>query len=568
MKKFLLYISLAATSLTACYDDKGGNDFDTPLDDVEMIIPETAYSTGLGSTITITPEVTTTIPESDLKFYWETLGDKLNDLGEKTFSLLVPEEEQAKVLTYTGHLDDNIGALNTSYTCRLRAHQISTGRDFYSANQFTLTIAGATGLMMLYGDNNSSDIGILQANEFTPSAISFPEKPTALTALYSTANGGEKLQGKGKTIVQNTSEYLALYSAMLPQLLPRCGQIVAMMDNGATWMDKDGLKQLGDWNHLFYIKDKDAVNDNRPKGFYVYMVYLYAFDGDDFFTLSTLSSFPFLFAECTPETVYTDGNQWNYDGNFLVTGISPFQVLMYAESVNGDSNHKGFIGGRSPNPGYFTNYCTLLDSQNDPAVFNPGNMQADLVKMCKDNRGHVMAVLKGDATHSKFASKYFAVDLQLNAPASADAKTAYNGIGRYIYDLSGMTDIDKAISFEFGATQNMCYYATPSGVYQYRVDASSVSAAEKLGMSDGSAWPCTGEVTMMKILDTSVNTPTHDRATTILVVGTYEAGSAALWALHMDTMSGRINKAVKYDASNVDNWGFNQPIIDVNIKTM
>ena len=60
-----------------------------------------------------------------------------------------------------------------------------TGRNFYSTNTFTITIAGITGLLVLHGDDASSDIGILEAEEFTPSANSLPASPSAVTDMYS-----------------------------------------------------------------------------------------------------------------------------------------------------------------------------------------------------------------------------------------------------------------------------------------------------------------------------------------------------------------------------------------------
>lgn len=54
---------IAALLFTACYDDKGGNDFDTPMDDVEIILPSDTYSGSIGQSITITPEIATDIPD-------------------------------------------------------------------------------------------------------------------------------------------------------------------------------------------------------------------------------------------------------------------------------------------------------------------------------------------------------------------------------------------------------------------------------------------------------------------------------------------------------------------------
>lgn len=206
---YTIFCLLTLPFLASCYDDEGGNDFDSPMQDVTMVIPSTAYSGSLGSTITITPEVETDIPESDLQFIWEANGDLVNEVGRETYSPLLPEEQWQKVLTYTCQLDDNIADLNVSYEVRLHARQISTGRDFYSANTVTLTIEGISGLLVLHGDDNTSDVGVLSAEEFMPSTSSIPETPIVQSTLYSDANDGVTIAGRGEAIVQTTSAYMS-----------------------------------------------------------------------------------------------------------------------------------------------------------------------------------------------------------------------------------------------------------------------------------------------------------------------------------------------------------------------
>ena len=51
MKRNIYYIIMVLMSLTlftSCYDDQDGNDFDSVMPDVLIVIPETAYSGGLG----------------------------------------------------------------------------------------------------------------------------------------------------------------------------------------------------------------------------------------------------------------------------------------------------------------------------------------------------------------------------------------------------------------------------------------------------------------------------------------------------------------------------------------
>ena len=550
----------------SCYNDMGGNDFDTVLPDVSIVIPAEAYSTGIGSQITIVPEIKTDIDTTDLKYYWEVRSDSTNERGSKIFRSLVPDSQQGKILHYTGKLDANISVLNNSYPCRLRVHQVSTGRDFYSASTFTITLSGITGLMILHGDNSGTEIGMLQDGDFTPAAMSIPATPVVVPDLYSSSNGS-KLPGAPLSITQTVTNYISAYGAYYPSLNERCGKILTLSSNGATWINKDGFERLGGWNTAFYAQGSEAVNQNKPKGIFAYQLYLYAFDGTDVFIQSPLQQKYFLFAEVTDSTVYADKNTYTFEPQFITTTGGTYPIMMYANSVNGDKTHKGFFGLRTGNPGYMTRYGMILDSKNDPAVFNPGNMHADIVKMAWDGRRHVLAVLKGVAANVLYPDKFFAVDLNPSATPVAGSVTAYSGIGQYLYNLSALPNIDNAVAFEFGTTSNMCYYAAGSKVYQYNCDAGNIGSPRELGMIDGSSWDPKGTVTMMKMLDNSQNTPTHNTKEAILMVAAYQGSNAVLWALHMDTMTGRISKAVEYSAATVPDWKFG-PIKDIYIKAM
>lgn len=572
MKKYILQVVCIVTILlgtVACLDDKSGNDFDVTLPDVHIEIPASAYSAALGEAITIEPVIETTIPEDDLEYIWEVNGDSVNSQGQKAFLPLLATEDQGRVLNYTAHIDRNITTLNLSYPCRLHVRQKSTGRDFYSANTFTITISGISGLMLLYGTSEHSDIGIVQAEDFTPSSMTLPKSPSASTQIYSMSNDGQLIPGKGKQIQQITSLYFTTYMAYYPQILgARCGQILALTDKDARWIDKDGFSAYGDWNYLFYVQGENAFNKGLPRSMYIYMIYIFGFDGGDIFSINALSSFPFLFADTTTDQKLNDGHSYSFTGQVCMPGVNPYPCLLYVDAVDGNTNHKGFVGLRSLAPGYFKNYSFLLDTKGDNTPFNPGNMHADLIKMARDNRGHALAVLKGDNTHPKYAGRYFAVDLQMNGTAPAGAQSTFSGIPQYLYDLSTLTNINDARFFEFGLTQNMCYYATTNGVYQWHIDGSDISGAEPLGMTDGSSWAPNGEITMMKIIDNNNDTPTHSPSETIMLVATWQNNQASLWSLHMDLMSGRINKAVRFDNSNTPGWNFNMPILDASIKNM
>lgn len=553
-RKYILTAVAACLMLAGCYDDRNGHDYDTVMPDVEMTIPETAYSAGIGSVISITPDVKTSIPETDLQYKWEVRGEMFNEHGREAFLPLVSAEEQGKELRYTCHLDTNITALNKSYTCRLHAKQLSTGRNFYSTNTFTITIAGITGLLVLHGDDASSDIGILEAEEFTPSANSLPASPSAVTDMYSKTNGGRKLQGKGETVVQSISSNL--YN---DETKKRC-RIYAKTVREVALLNKDDFSYYGDWNSLFYLSGDRQEHKGQPEGYIIAEQDVFAFDGGIVFWMQQSNQYPFLFPTLGENDACADGNCFTYAPQFEEVATSGIQKLMYATTVNGQTR-KGFLGitqTYSFNP----KYVKLLDTKADNVKFNPSDMKADLVVMRTDNREHVRAVLKGEADHPTAAGQFFAVDLWPNAPAKGES--AYVDVPQYFYALENtLTGFSDAIAFEFGESKNMCYYATRDAVYHYGLDGSEVSPFGQLGKTDGAVLDFGSEITLMKLLASPNVTTRNDKP--VLLVATWASGKSALWALHLDIMTGKVLKAVKYDETNVDGWAFGR-IADVNIK--
>lgn len=557
MRKNLFFICIMCliSGLNGCYDDQGGNDFDTILPDVQITFPELTYSASIGSTITVIPTITTDIPQEDLEYFWEVLGDgdaAYNDQERNVFKKF----GEGKVLEFTCALNELMTTLNTTYTCRLHIRQTSTGRDFYSSDHFSINIAGVTGLLVLHGDDSASDVGMVIAQEFVPAATQLPASPSAISKMYSTANGGNKLNGKGKYIVQSVVGD-ANYA---PE---RC-RIYIQTEQEAVWADMNDLSLYGDWNKRFYLQDDRKINAGIPKGFCVGGYEVFAFDGDEVY--ATEQSFQDLFLFPIVKAGEICGDSHSYTLAPVVQDITggSFRRVFYAESVDGNKTWKGFVGHSNGGISSFANYMKLFDTKNDVVVYNPGNMQADLIIMRYDNRNHVMAILKGDVQHTTYANKYFIADFYPNATVDATQETGLANSAQCLYDLSGLENIDNVFAFELGETQNMAYYATPTTVYHYTLSGNgNIGIAEKLCMEDGSVLNIDGEITMMKILN-SPNISTHNNEP-ILVLATWNENKSILYALHLDIMTGNVTYVAKYDSNTVSDWEFNR-IYDVNIK--
>ena len=112
---------------------------------------------------------------------------------------------------------------------------------------------------------------------------------------------------------------------------------------------------------------------------------------------------------------------------------------------------------------------------------------------------------------------------------------------------------------------SLYYYATKNSIYRYGLDGKTLTPSQPLCMTDGSAIQLDGEVTMMKMLN-QANVKRHD-SDEILLVATYDGSKSAIYAFHLDMMTGNVVKSAKYSADNVQNWNFGK-IYDVNIKSL
>ena len=551
--KTLLFF-VAAVLLSGCYDDKGGNDYDSVLPDVSIKLPETTYSGSIGDKISIQPTVNTDIDANDLQYIWEVSGDRNNSSGREMFVPLVADSLQGQNLSYTCKLDSNITQMDKNYTCRLHVKQKSTGRDFYSATTFTITIEGITGLMVLDGDGNSSDVGVLKASEFMPSTSSIPDKPQATPALYS-LNAGRKMSGEGRSIVQEKPSYVN------SKKKDEC-RIVVLTSKESQVLNRSDLSVYGDWSALFYLQGDRKVNAGEPKAFLVDKDWYAAFDGDDvFLTDPQMGASTYLFPTFTPST-QANGHTYTFQPALMKVATSGVQKLMYANSVDGRPQ-KGFVGYANGSLQNATNDLVLLDTKTDAVAFNPGDMKATLVKMSLDSRGHVVAVMKGDADNASFPNQYFLADMLPNA--SAAGASGYQGVPQLACPMASLTDVDAAQSFEFGHTVNEMYYATAKQVYHYGLDGTTLTAARPLQKTDGSTLSFTGDITMMKMLN-SPNVKTHN-TDEVLLVATWDGSQSHLYALHLDEMTGNVTTLSLYDATTVSGWSFKK-IYDVNIKSL
>jgi len=501
MKK--IYITfLIASLLSGCYIDKGNYNY-SELKDLKIDLPFENYDVGIGKSLSITPTITTTLDESDLSYQWE-IGD-YSETVDNYYTFL--KLTDGKNLNHNFNLSEHMKGPGT-YKIRLRVNQKSTSRSFFSS-LITINLKSEySGLIILHGDDNQSDIGLLQASEFLVNAGTI--KTSVTPDLYSQVNS-EKIQGKGKSIIQSYTYYLDDVNRTT---------VVAITDKGAVWAKYADLSKGGDWNSMF----NPGINSGKPEFYHTQGQVVYAVDNGKIFLRqnNNYSIFPI---PVLATASYTAGSPF-----FEVSGR--VQGFFFDKILRGfvvTTNIYGYTSFSSNAGDYFKQISTSN-------YFNLSSMNANLLHVDKGGQaGNYMAVMKEDN-----GNKYLA---QINWAASSDANIP---VARY--DMNVLPEINDSKFFAFGDDQAaMCYYASSYNIYRFTaLPGNSLEGKfNRLQMENGSPISIDGEITMLKVLKPLKNTGgslkvNYHNYNKILLVGVYKNGKGTLYSFNIKEATGDV----------------------------
>lgn len=514
MKRIFSFI-LSVILFFGCYEDKGNYAY-RELQEVIIELPADNYSIQFGDALQITPTITTSIPEEDLRYYWEFCVDTINTWYDQYVAV-----QEGYELDYVCEQNEKMFPIEGTYNLRLRVNQVSTDRQFYSNDILVTMRAGEskTGLMVLHGNGNLTDVGIIVADEFQWSAPETPMEIEIIPNFYSEINGGEKLAGIGKQIIQT-------YCANALDVSDAVWNI-ALTDQASMYADGRTMVRYGEWGDMFI----GSLNQGDAQAAVIYDYDFYVFDGGDIFRKQL-----YAVAFTTPSFVARD---YTYDfyPNIWCPTTNFISGLLF------DRNSKGFIW-TSDKMNFYNLYP--LDATGEESVsslpFNPSDMQADLVHMdFGGGPGHMLAVMYSNT------GEYFLIEMDMNAVNNAD-------IPLYRYDLTHLADVQQGEVIDWAFTSNSinaCYYATKNGVYNFAATAGLPVNPESLKMQDNSLVEMEGEVTCMKLLKSNMPSWTSSHyymANEILVVATYDGtpGSGRIYSMQIDINSGRVISVKEY----------------------
>ena len=536
MKKYLTTIMLLTLFMSGCYKDKGNYDYASKAKVIaEVTSAMHSYSAILGDRLHIPMTVTIAgVSESNLEYTWEIASGsdfiEISDQKAKNFDRVLGPDEY-----FPG---------NATFNIRLKVSWQENGGTIRAYSPLiAVIISGRRGLMVLHGNDNECDVGIISNSIFAISATADIGNDVIFD-IYSRANNGAKIQGKGVTVIQHnsngsnaTNSWIYMITEQRPLSTPAKQTCThASFINFTRQGDYDDLFLTSVFGHKYHKGDPwqfQFANSNR----------MLIDGGDLFFTnQGTYPKFggPYKF----PALPEPPGYRFSRHSYLMVNGLGMSHCF--------DEIRRGFV---SIDPTRAPILVTTYPSTTGPFV--PNDVQANLLFF--DQGGSLgaatasincfLGVFKDDFDDMFIGELIFSD----NPPGGSQAQFKYN--------VSGLPNFTAAKFYALGSANTMCYYATSEGVYQYAaMGPGGLISGGKLKMEgSGVEVPFNGEVTMMRVIRIRSTTggvyQYHNR---MMIVGTYENGVGTLHAVLLNQASGTA----------VSHWqfpGFGR-IYDANLK--
>jgi len=519
MKKIFYFTILVALMflMGSCHRDRGNYDY---YDMADVTVDATSgiytYNVVLGQLLNIPMTVAVAgISESELSFQWEIQDAVANN----TFRII--EDKVSRDFDRTIGPDDYFDTY-TTFRIRLVVSWEEKGRTRRAFSRlFEINASGETGLLVLHGDDNFSDIAMIINNMFTVSAGTQVAQERIIFDMWSSANGG-RIPGRGVMVQQQRAWSIA------------DSWIYVWTDQVQWHAAATNFVKLGSYEDLFFAEDGVAFFQGRPESIQIFGMERVIIDGGDLFWLTGASAHRFgvpqVFANL-PDYRMSKHSYFNHLSAIGFCDRRAFVVISFGAGTPVAFRHSTY------------------------GPFNLNDMQADLLHM--DRGGIVTANQNFLAVFREDNGTKFIGEMRFdggNAPGDTWA--------RFRYEVDGLPGFNEARFYALGGLSNtMNYYVTgENSLYQFFVAGTSgIGAAQRLLM-DGVPLEFTGEITMMKILRPRLQTAAtlyqfHGRK---MLVGTYENGVGTLHAILLNELDGQALQRTKFT-------GFGR-ITDANLK--
>ncbi len=546
--KYILFSVIILLTLHGCYKDLGNYNYNTLPESIKIdpASYNTSYTIIIGDSLIIEPIIYYEGNISDLSFSWQMWNT------DSSKYVTFQEGEKLKLKCGNQQGTDPLIPVAGAYPIRLAVANKLLAIDSANPNVNEIYSSGISlnvtdityrGLMVLHGNGEECNVGLIENNMFLPKATD-NVTPKVTSDFYSYFNSGAMIPGIGKRVIKYGQ-------------ISTSGSYTYGTSNVYIFTDKTALR-------CDYIKMQNTPLDYSAL----------------FFNPSHASGNPQAFyqrGQAQGRTLIDNGRVFYGDfiGPLIIQGESNDASNYYAAPFAAHYGIARFSGGPSVGTvvydtqrksflysgyGSGTGYLYKFPSSSVPGVnLQPNNMRATLSYLELRGTGEstdspsiydALAVMTDDVTGERFLAdfNFSLVDL---------SKVS---VGRY--SMENLPEADNIKYYSFGAALNLNYYATAKNIYQYFYLNSN--SANKIFSFPGSE-----EITMMKIIkfEYSANSTSYYQfSNKMLVVCTVDSQNRGkLYAFKLDLITGALTLSGTFDGSESGGSRFGR-IYDVDLK--
>jgi len=502
----LAVILMVTAGLSGCYKDKGNYDYQPlpPGISIDTNTYGTSYQKKLNiDSLIIDPVISYDGDTSKLRYEWQIWKN-----------LKYTKLQSGRKLRYKVGKDDFIPSIG-SYSIRLAVSNKELASDEVNPNAnmvfsriITLSVLTEAyqGMLVLHGDGNQCDVGLIQDNFFLPKGGQ-TVKTAVISDFYSSFNGGEKIPGIGKQL-----EKIGLVT-LSGSTVTGSSNIYIFTDKTTVRADYLIMQKKGDYSFLFKIP---SVASGKP---------------------GSMKSI----AEGQNKSLVDDGRL--FYGTFVGPLFNPdikYYAAPYVAVIAWSPDKRGAVIFDNISKSFL--YCPYNTSTSSIDRFpanavsgvnlQPNNMNADLVYMeARGRRYNTLAVMKDQPTGNKYLAEFDFTAEDLGRVS----------VGRY--PMENLPDQDKIKHYAFGRELNMAYYATSNKLYQYLFQGGNLAA-------QAYAFPANEEITMMKIIkyEFSPSSTYYQFSNKQMLISTVDSqGHGKIYAFAINEISGAISLKGTFD---------------------
>lgn len=520
MKKIILCLMLLPALFTSCYKDEGNYDY-KELNEitVDTVGVKTSFVIDQYDSLVIEPKINfslSALPETALAYRWIMYSDAWGKDDTETIELSTERNLNVQITA---------PASATPYAVRLYITNKNDGSSYEMKYTVTVQPSVVSGILALHQDADGVDFDYIA----TAGAVMIDKNKHMRNVVSSILD--RKLSGNAAMVSSVRVNYTTLINRVY----------VATDEEFMQFSGYDFAYEC-DKNELFYdVPSRLQLSKVKREGQTPYCTILvndgsvYNINNQASQKWSNTFSDPLRPSSSLGERIIVSPYYYIPDANFPM-----------ASAIFYDELGKRFV--RLPKTFYETEEIVSFDPQVSTA-FDVNNVGKDLIWLGKGYNNHAFAVMTDGSSRELYRADFNKAETIYDEDGSPEYNEELNDLALRIYDLSSLTDINKAKFYDLGLYATQFMYATDRDIYVVSISGSNVRC-EKINRD----FPEGEEITALMIWNPDMNIMRSLETTRgkYLYVATWNGEEGKVYEFKIARNTGRMDNDIPDEFGNVD----------------